>query len=106
MKEGYVSYSDTVDTFFDEDCNEFEGTPYILIDKVYVYPEYRKQGFARKLLAEALAEVKDCGKEIKLVALPLEESIGQDDLVAFYESMGFRPDDEPGCSGVIMSYWG
>ena len=101
-KEGFVEYGEAADDIFDDDGNETTGETYILIDLVYIYPEHRRQGHARRILAAALEEIKKTGFQIKLAALPKEESIDQNDLVSFYESMGFSPSEVQGGAAVIM----
>jgi len=101
-EKNYISYSEQCDPIFDNEGNEIAEEKYILIDLVYVCPEDRKKGIARKMIVELISELKKQPLAVKLVALPKEKSIDQDALVSFYESVGFSVSDEQGCSGVIM----
>ena len=101
-EKNYISYSENTDPIFDNEGNEIGEEKYILIDLVYVCSEDRRKGIARKMIEELLPELKSQPLPVKLVALPKEKSIDQDDLVYFYESLGFSPSETQGCSGVIM----
>jgi len=94
-KYGYVSYS------LEEDFNT--GESYVLINLVYVYPKYRRQGYARKILNKELAEIKKEYKNtpIRLAAYSNEGNIDIVDLVSFYEDMNFEVIDTSG-HAVIM----
>lgn len=101
-EKGYVSFSENSDSFLDEEGNEIEGEKYLLIDLVFVKPEFRGKGIARELLENTIEELKKQNMQIKIVALPKEKDIDQERLVSFYESVGFSISEEQGCSGVIM----
>ena len=101
-EKNYISYSENVDPIFDEEGDKIGEKRYILIDLVYVCPEDRRKGIARKMLEELITELKKQPLPVKLVALPKEKSIDIDDLVEFYESVGFSVSEEQGCSGVLM----
>ena len=102
-KYGYVSYCQEEELLFDYEGNEIGSKPYMLISHVYVYPEYRCQGHARRLLAEAIKTMKMSGLPIRLAALPTEDNINMEDLVNFYESMGFDVEDTS-TDAVVMAY--
>ena len=104
-KHGYVSYCQEEELLLDSEGNEIGSEPYMLISHVYVHPEYRRQGHARRLLATAIKEMEKTGLSICLAALPEEDNIDMDDLVAFYESAGFAVDeDKQGGDAVVMEY--
>jgi len=106
-KYGYVSYHEETDPVFDSECNEIGEKTYMLIDLVWVESEYRRQGYARKMLAEAIVEMEKTGLPIYLAALPKDDDVELDWLVSFYESAGFVANDEDqGGSAVIMEYYG
>lgn len=60
---------------------------YWWIEKIYVYPEYRGQGYAREL-------AKHIPEKASLLAQPLfvkgEKVLNKDDLINFYKSLGFE----------------
>lgn len=60
-----------------------------VIYNLYVYPEFRRRGSATKLLTRAIEEIRNTGYagEIVIEAIPRENSISKEDLVAFYEKM-------------------
>lgn len=109
---GFHSWSLNRDQIWDpveEDL--IDGDEYILIDKIYVNPEYRNQGYGKKLLDEALAEIKaeHPRTPIKLVAMPDSgpDEIELEDLVKFYEKNGFSVDESAAnMDGVVMDYYG
>jgi GNAT superfamily N-acetyltransferase len=102
---GFVRYGEESDPIFDEEGNETDEKAYILIDLVYVKPEYRRQGYARKLLTETLAEIRaESDLPIFLAALPKDDTIDMESLVSFYESVDFTPTDEQGSAAVVMEY--
>jgi predicted GNAT family N-acyltransferase len=99
--KSFVEFS--VDSMMIDEDTEKE---YILINLIYTAPEARGQGVARKMLTEAVAEIGKNfpGMEVKLCALPKEDSVDMDRLVDFYKSVGFRVDDEQNFAGVFMTY--
>ena len=100
----YISWDVTEEPIFDDEGNEIGADEYVLIEKIYVPADKRRQGIARKLLREAIAEAKQQYPTliIKIAALPFGyDPIDMSDLVDFYESEGFAVVD---CNGhaVIM----
>lgn len=75
---GYCSYS------FEED--------YVHIHGLYIFPKYRKQGKAKKLLQKAIDEIKNIGYQdnILIVAIPEENCISLENLKLFYMNMGLE----------------
>ncbi len=69
-----------------------KGSPYGLIENVVTHPEYRNQGFGKKTLQHALeyAWSKDCYKVMLMTSRKTQEVLG------FYESVGFRADEKQG----------
>lgn len=61
-----------------------------VIYNLYVEPEYRQQGHARRLLLFVLGEIHKSGYfgPVEIEADPREGSIQRDRLVAFYKSLG------------------
>lgn len=104
MKKSYIAWDLQADDLYDSDGECCGQDEYVLIEKLYVAPAYRRQGKGRAMLREALAEIsaQHPGMDVKVAALPFgEEAIEMEDLVAFYESEGFAVDN---CDGhaVIM----
>lgn len=68
-----------------------ENEPAIIFN-LYVEPEYRRRGYARKLINYVIKEIKDTGydKDIFIEANPRENSIDLETLIKFYESMGLK----------------
>ena len=84
----------------------FPEEPFILFDKLYIDPQNRGQGAARKVLEEGLQDMTDQypGMEVRLIAEPLDRSTNSSDLVRLYESVGFDVDNyQDGMSGIPMS---
>jgi len=103
----YVSYFKHQDEILTEMGDIEYGDPYVLIDKVYVPDDMRKQGIGRKILRENLHEMQKeyPGLPIKLAAYPDANTISMDDLVKFYEKENFYIDEVFGDS-VIMEFGG
>lgn len=68
---------------------EFESD-YVHIFNLYVYPEFRRKGYAKMLIKQAIKEIRDkrYSGEIQIVARPTENSIDTDKLIKFYTEMG------------------
>ena len=83
----------------------FQEEPFILLDKLYIDPQNRGQGAARKVLEEGLQDMaaEHPGMVVRLLAEPLDDLTNSDDLVRLYESVGFDVDDYHGTSGIPMS---
>lgn len=60
-----------------------------LIYNLYVYPDYRNKGYAKRLLQYAINEIRQTGYtgEIYIQAEPREDSISKADLISFYKYM-------------------
>lgn len=75
--------------------NKFGYCYYMIANKeawvynLHVWPEYRRQGRARKLLKNVIVEIRECGYEGKIFieAIP-DADIDVDKIKDFYESMG------------------
>ncbi len=71
---------------------------FFYLEHLYVYPQYRRQGHGKRLMALL-------PRKVTLMALPAFESDAMDEetLVAFYKKLGFallRP-DTPGCFTMV-----
>ena len=90
--KAFVSYDINCEEIYDEDGEVTYGDDYWLISNVFVEPAFRGQGVARKLMVEAIAEMKAERPElkIKLVAIPQDDATDIELLGAFYESLGFE----------------
>ena len=102
--QAYVSWDIETEVLFDEDGCEYDGDQYVLIEKIWVPESERGQGKGRKMLEQAIDDIRtQHGKiTIKIAALPFDSGMEMDDLVAFYESVGFDVEDTSG-HAVIMS---
>ena len=69
---------------------EQDKTP--LIFNLYVYPQYRKQGHARKILEFVMNEIRQTGYTgmINIEVSPREDSISRESLAGFYSSLGLN----------------
>ena len=102
--KAFISWGLTEEPIFNGDGEEIGSEEYVLIEKLFVPPRQRRQGIARKLLRDAIAEARQqCPNlPIKVAALPFgDDQIEMDDLVAFYESEGFSVTNTDG-HAVIM----
>ena len=90
--KAYVSYGINCEEIYDEDGEVSYGDDYWLISNVFVEKAFRGQGVARKLMIEAIAEMKAERPElkIKLVAIPQDDETDIELLGSFYESLGFE----------------
>lgn len=63
---------------------------YVHLFNLYVYKKYRGNGLSRKLLEQAISEIRETGweKEISIVAICRENCMTQEQLVDFYTRMG------------------
>jgi ribosomal protein S18 acetylase RimI-like enzyme len=59
---------------------------------LYVEPEYRRKGYAKKLLQLVISEIRNTGYAgtIQIKADPQEDSISKEQLVTFYERQGLQ----------------
>lgn len=89
--ENYISYCVNEDHDINEDGDCVATGEYWLIEKVFVQPEQRGQGIARKMMEEAIAEMQAKRPElsIKLWCEAQDKDTDQELLANFYESFGF-----------------
>ncbi len=77
--------------YSEEYSQEIWATNLWCLNNIKVVPKHRKTGIARKLLSHTLEQAKDAGcEQLCLQSYPLEDSILESSLVAFYHSLGFR----------------
>ena len=89
MEAGSVDWEVMSDMIgIDEDGNEFWSDDFVRINNLFIKPEFRGQGFARKLVeaADELIRKQHPDMKIKIVAGPKEESVDFDRLASFYAS--------------------
>jgi len=82
-----------------------DGSPVLVLDHLYIDPQNRGKGIGKQILKIKMDELSKRypGMELKLLAEPLGDSIDTDNLVDYYESLGFTVADyEDGMSGVPM----
>ena len=74
------------------ECDYSFESDYVHIYNLFVYPEHRRKGNARKILKRSIAEIRETGYEgeIQIVADPKDETINVKRLIRFYESMGLK----------------
>lgn len=79
IKQGYCYYSLAPD-----------ANPYIF--GLYIEPEYRRQGYAKKLLNAVINIIKTFKPEspIDIKAVPKENSISEQRLIQFYTDLGLN----------------
>ncbi|MBU3005953.1 GNAT family N-acetyltransferase [Paraglaciecola arctica] len=83
---------------YDDDCNckwrkNSENENVYNIERVDILSEFRRKGFARVLLTDAIKRIAvECPQAcIEILAKPEEDSgVTVENLVAFYESLGFE----------------
>jgi GNAT superfamily N-acetyltransferase len=63
-----------------------------IVFNLYVHPQYRKQGHAKKILQYVINEIRQAGYlgQIDIEAAPRENSIEYEKLASFYENMGLH----------------
>jgi GNAT superfamily N-acetyltransferase len=61
-----------------------------IIFNLYIHPQYRRHGHAKKLLNHVIKEIRESGYagEIEIEVSPRENSIKKDQLEKFYLNMG------------------
>lgn len=71
-------------------CEYAFEADYVHIYNLYVLPQFRRQGHARRLLQSAIDAIRARGYtgEIKVVALPTEDNVDVERLRLFYVGMG------------------
>lgn len=84
-------YALEADYTFNHETEDFDTTYYVLIKKLFVARDHRRQGIGRALFRAAVDDAKKRFPRtaLKLVVRPLCPELEIDDLVAFYESEGF-----------------
>ena len=73
-------------------CNEKDCS---MIYNLYVEKEYRRKGHAKDLVQKSIDKIREHGYEgnIKVIAIPEEDSISKKDLTEFYIKMGLEISD-------------
>jgi ribosomal protein S18 acetylase RimI-like enzyme len=73
-------------------CDYAIETDYVHIYNLYVFPQFRRQGKARKILQNVIDTIRKTGYlgPIQIVAEPKENSISLKKLVLFYKSLGLE----------------
>lgn len=89
---GYCDYGFEQDSYLDKKGNKVYGENYVHIYNLFVYPEFRKQGKAKKILQAAIDAIRKTGYRgtIKIVVDPKEDCISLKKLTSFYKNMGLE----------------
>lgn len=92
IMKAFVSYDINCEEIYDEDGEVSYGEDYWLISNVFVEKQCRGKGVARKLMLEAIDEMRKERPElkIKLVCMAQDDETDQEKLASFYESLGFE----------------
>lgn len=91
MKE-YISYYIDQEEIYNDEGDVIGEEDYWLISMLYVPAEMRGNGVARKLMEDAIADMreKDSSLPIKLWCEAQDKDTDQELLAAFYESFDFE----------------
>ncbi|MDD5363385.1 MAG: GNAT family N-acetyltransferase [Ignavibacteria bacterium] len=73
-------------------CSYSRENGYYHIYNLRIYPKYRRKNKAKKLLQEIIDIIRKTGykKDIKIVAIPRENSISKNKLKLFYKNLGLK----------------
>ena len=87
IDESYIDWEVCQDMTIDSEGDEVEdGAPYVRINNLYVSPEARGQGLAKRLIELAITAIKgECDLKIKIVAEPKESHVDAEKLASFYD---------------------
>lgn len=87
IDESYIDWEVCQDTTFDSEGDEVDcGAPYVRINNLFVAPELRGQGLAKRLVETAILAIKgECDLKIKIVAEPKESHVDAEKLASFYD---------------------
>lgn len=98
-------YGETLEDFDYGIFNEFNPMMKVMsIESVYVVPEYRRQGYGKAIVSEAMRLANSEGiTQFILRAHPEERLIAIGSLVEMYRSLGFIPRQYLGDDGWIMT---
>lgn len=101
---GTVRFYEEADVVFTDDGDEIETGKHVVIALVRVDEDSRSEGIGTKLMQAALDQIRADGYEtVKLAAHPYDGYEYMDDLVRFYERLGFEADEEQPCADVLMT---
>ena len=86
---GCCSFSFERDVYFDKDGCKVYGERYVHIYNLYVCPEFRRQGKAKRILQAAIKMIRRTGYagRIKIVARP-DDGINAKKIASFYKRLG------------------
>lgn len=90
--KNFISYNIEQEDIYNEEFDVIGVEEFWLINKIYVPVEMRGQGLARKMMEEAIADMRkeNSSLPIKLWCEAQDEDTDQELLAAFYESFGFE----------------
>ena len=106
---GYVSWEEHTDPVFDEEGDETSGETYALITRTEVYPPFRGQGYGKRLVRNAIREIQREQPDLEIKLFPQvfdreNNALDDEELVRFYESLGFAVDESSPIG--VMEYVG
>ena len=89
--QAFCSWDIESEVTYDEEGTEVYGDDYALINKVYVPESERGNGLGRKLMLDAIEEIKAAhpGVSIRLWCEAQDDETDTEKLAGFYESLGF-----------------
>lgn len=101
---GTVRWCEEADIVFTDDGDEIETGVHVTISLVRVSDDRRGEGLGTKLMQDALDQIRADGySTVKLAAHPYDGDDHMDDLVRFYERLGFTIDKDQPCAEVFMT---
>lgn len=100
-KKSYVEWD-----IISEEQPDTDDYQYPIIAKVYTHPDERRQGIATQLIKETIDIIAKEWNLVYIVAEPLENNISTEDLVAFYEKMGFSVDEDKTEKSIVLCMTG
>jgi hypothetical protein len=90
--QSYIEYSVDIDT------------QEVIIDDIKSFQKGDGTKLAQAVIDIYNAEYADNNYSLTLYAYPQDDTIDQENLVKFWESVGFEVDSEQGGDGVMMTY--
>lgn len=101
LRQAFVEVANNVtgSNFVEEEMDLETSDDEVYLDSLAVFPEYRGQGLARKLIDAACQRHAGSGKPFGLLCAP-----GNDDAYTLYERLGFREIGLRPFAGIMMHH--